>query len=133
MPFETFLMIAQIAVALTGFIGITVTLRHGRDGGFSRLLLASILQTTLGAALFAAVINASLLTRSIAGAGALDQLMDAHWRASQDAGVLVALIATTAEAMRHAYLLTGVLAIMALLVAMTYPTRLGPASQQRQQ
>jgi len=55
MPFETFLMIAQTAVALTGFIGITVTLRHGRDGGFSRLLLASILQTTLGAALFAVV------------------------------------------------------------------------------
>jgi len=55
MPFETFLIIAQIAVALTGFIGITVTLRHGRDAGFSRLLLASILQTTLGAALFAVV------------------------------------------------------------------------------
>ena len=34
MPFETFLIIAQIAVALTGFIGITVTLRHGRDAGF---------------------------------------------------------------------------------------------------
>lgn len=55
MPFETFLIIAQIAVALTGFIGITVTLRQGRDGSFSRLLLASILQTTLGAALFAVV------------------------------------------------------------------------------
>ena len=55
MPFESFLMIAQIAVALTGFIGVTVTLRHGRDAGFSRLLLASILQTTLGAALFAVV------------------------------------------------------------------------------
>jgi hypothetical protein len=59
--------------------------------------------------------------------------MDAHWRASQAAGDLVALITATAEAMRHAYLLTGMLAIIALLVAITYPARLGPASQQRQQ
>ena len=106
---------------------------HQRGAATSSTMFLRFLGQSLGAALFAAVINASLLTRSIAGAGALDQLMDAHWRASQDAGVLVALIATTAEAMRHAYLLTGVLAIMALLVAMTYPARLGPASQQRQQ
>ncbi len=55
MEFDSFLILAQIAVALIGFIGITVTLRHGRDAGFARLMLTSILQTTLGAAFFALV------------------------------------------------------------------------------
>jgi hypothetical protein len=64
MAFESFLLIAQIAVAPTGFVGITVTLRHGHDAGFSRLMLASILQTTLGAAFFAVVPD--LLARLLA-------------------------------------------------------------------
>jgi hypothetical protein len=52
---DSFLLIAQIAVTLTGFVGITVALRRGRDGRFRRLFLASMLQTTLGAAFFAAL------------------------------------------------------------------------------
>ena len=104
-----------------------------RGAATSSTMFLRFLGQSLGAALFAAVINASLLSRSPAAASALDQLMDAHWRASQAAGDLVALITATADAMRHAYLLTGMLAIIALLVAITYPARLGPASQQRQQ
>jgi len=34
--------------------------------------------------------------------------------------------------MRHGYLLTGTLAALALLLALTYPAGLGPGSQVRQ-
>jgi hypothetical protein len=33
--------------------------------------------------------------------------------------------------MRHAYVLTGVMALLALLLALHYPARLGPANQKR--
>jgi EmrB/QacA subfamily drug resistance transporter len=104
-----------------------------RGAATSSTMFLRFLGQSLGAALFTAVINASLLAHSQAGAGALDQLMDTHWRASQPASDLTALIATTAAAMRHAYLLTGLLAVMALMVALTYPARLGPSTQPRPQ
>jgi EmrB/QacA subfamily drug resistance transporter len=103
-----------------------------RGAATSSTMFLRFLGQSLGAALFAAVINASLLARTPDAAGALDQLMDPHWRASLAAGDLAHLIATTAAAMRHAYLLTGTLAVIALLVAFTYPRRLGPASQAAQ-
>jgi EmrB/QacA subfamily drug resistance transporter len=104
-----------------------------RGAATSSTMFLRFLGQSLGAALFTAVINASLLSHPQAGAGALNQLMDAHWRASQPAADLDALIAITAAAMRHAYLLTGMLAVMALMIALTYPARLGPATQPRQQ
>ncbi|HTI83216.1 MAG TPA: MDR family MFS transporter [Acetobacteraceae bacterium] len=103
-----------------------------RGAATSSTMFLRFLGQSLGAALFTAMINASLLAHSQTGAGALAQLMDTHWRASQSAGDLAALIATTAAAMRHAYLLTLMLAVMALMVALTYPARLGPATQSRQ-
>jgi hypothetical protein len=103
-----------------------------RGSATSSTMFLRFLGQSLGAALFAAVINASLLARSPAVAGALGQLMDAHWRASQSSSDLAALITITAAAMRHAYLLTGMLAVMALLIALTYPARLGPATQPQQ-
>lgn len=104
-----------------------------RGAATSSTMFLRFLGQSLGAALFTAVINASLLAHPHAGAGALNQLMDTHWRTSQAASDLAALIATTAAAMRHAYLLTGLLAVMALMVALTYPSRLGPSTQPRQQ
>ena len=103
-----------------------------RGAATSSTMFLRFLGQSLGAALFAAVINASLLARTPEAAGALDQLMNPHWRASLATGELAQLIATTTAAMRHAYLLTGTLAVLALLVALTYPARLGPASQTRQ-
>jgi EmrB/QacA subfamily drug resistance transporter len=100
-----------------------------RGAATSSTMFLRFLGQSLGAALFAAVINASLLARTPAATGVLDQLMDPHCRASLATGELAHLIATTGAAMRHAYLLTGTLALIALLVAFTYPRSLGPASQ----
>ena len=40
-------------MALTGFVGVMIAVRAGRHTRSSRLFLASVLQTTLGAAFFA--------------------------------------------------------------------------------
>ena len=86
---------------------------------------------SLGAGIFGAVLGASLLHHSPEAARALDLLMDPHWRATLTASNLQQLIAVTTTAMRHAYLLTGTLAILALALALTYPPGLGPAIQTR--
>ena len=49
--YDAFRVIAEVAVTLTGFIGIVVVLRH-RDRPFSRLGLATILGTSIGAVMF---------------------------------------------------------------------------------
>ncbi len=51
MNFDSYRTIAEVSIALTGFLGIIVVLQH-KDKSFSRLQLVGILQTTLGAALF---------------------------------------------------------------------------------
>ena len=51
MNFDSYRTIAEMSVTLTGFIGIVVVLQH-RDKTFSRLGLATIFGTSLGAAMF---------------------------------------------------------------------------------
>ena len=48
MNFDSYRTIAEISVALTGFIGVVIVLQH-RDKPFSRLGLTTILATSLGA------------------------------------------------------------------------------------
>lgn len=52
MNFDAFRTIAEIAIALTGFIGIVVVLQPG-DKAFSRLSIYTIMGTSLGTVLFA--------------------------------------------------------------------------------
>ena len=54
MNFDSYRTIADISVALTGFIGIILVLQH-RDKPFSRLGLTTILGTSLGAMMFSFV------------------------------------------------------------------------------
>jgi len=54
MNFDSYRTIADIAVALTGFIGIIIVLQH-RDKSFSQLGLSTILGTSLGAMMFSFV------------------------------------------------------------------------------
>ena len=54
MDFDSYRTIADISVALTGFIGIILVLQH-RDRSFSQLGLATILGTSLGAMMFSFV------------------------------------------------------------------------------
>lgn len=49
---DSFQTVAEIAVGLTGFVGIIVILQQ-RLGGYSRVVLLTFLQLTLGAAFFA--------------------------------------------------------------------------------
>jgi hypothetical protein len=50
--FDAYYAISNIAVALTGFIGIIVALQH-KDQRFPRLALSTIIATSVGAMLFA--------------------------------------------------------------------------------
>ena len=54
MNFDSYRTIADIAVALSGFIGIILVLKH-RDKSFSQLGLSTILGTSLGAMMFSFV------------------------------------------------------------------------------
>lgn len=103
-----------------------------RGAATSSSMFLRFLGQSLGAALFAAVINASLLTQEPVAEGTLDQLVDARSRALLAPDVLARLTDVAATAMRHAYLLTAALALCALVVALTYPTKLGPATQATQ-
>jgi hypothetical protein len=100
-----------------------------RGAATSSTMFLRFLGQSLGAAVFGAVLNASLRGRTQEAPHALDLLMDARWRATTTAGNLAHLIDATTAAMRHAYLLTGTLAVLALLLALTYPAGLGPAGQ----
>jgi EmrB/QacA subfamily drug resistance transporter len=103
-----------------------------RGAATSSTMFLRFLGQSLGASMFGAVLTASLIGRGPQAAGALEQLMNPLRRAALDAGDLARLTDATAAAMRHAYLLTGTLAMLALLLALTYPTKLGPAGQVRQ-
>jgi predicted MFS family arabinose efflux permease len=103
-----------------------------RGAATSSTMFLRFLGQSLGAAMFGAVLAASLSSRTPEAAGALEQLMNPLRRAALDAGDLARLTEATTVAMRHAYLLTGTLAMLALLLALTYPAGVGPASQVRQ-
>jgi hypothetical protein len=72
--YDAFRVIAEVAITLTGFIGIVVVLHH-RDRPFSRLGLATILGTSIGAVLFAFLPD---LLDGVIG-------VDAAWRVSAGA------------------------------------------------
>jgi hypothetical protein len=103
-----------------------------RGAATSSAMFLRFLGQSLGAAMFGAVLTASLLSRTPDPAGALEQLMNPLHRAALDAGNLAQLIEAVTAALRHGYLLTGTLAVLALLLALTYPAGLGPGSQVRQ-
>jgi hypothetical protein len=100
-----------------------------RGAATSSTMFLRFLGQSLGAALFGAVLSVSLHGRAADGTQALDHLMDLHWRATAASAELARLIDATSVAMRHAYLLTATLAVLALIIALTYPVGLGPASQ----
>jgi hypothetical protein len=54
MTFDTYRSIAEVAVTLTGFIGVVVVLKN-QNQDFSRIGLTTIMSTSLGAVMFAFV------------------------------------------------------------------------------
>jgi len=105
---------------------------HQRGAATSSTMFLRFLGQSLGAAAFGAMLSASLFGRGSATSRPLEQIMDPLSRATMAQGDLGLLIDAISTAMRHAYLLTGAMAMLALLLALTYPTRLGPANQMRQ-
>ena len=102
-----------------------------RGAATSSTMFLRFLGQSLGAAVFGAVLSASLRGHTPDAPHALDRLMDLTWRARVPAADLGRLVEATAAAMSHAYLLTGTLAVATLALALTYPAALGPASQRR--
>jgi EmrB/QacA subfamily drug resistance transporter len=114
----------------TFMVSVQTSVAWGQRGAAtSSTMFLRFLGQSLGAALFGAVLSVSLRNHTAEAAHALDRLMDAQWRSTTAAADLAHLIDATTAAMRHAYLLTGTLAVVALVLALTYPPGLGPASQ----
>jgi EmrB/QacA subfamily drug resistance transporter len=113
----------------TFMVSVQTSVAWGQRGAAtSSTMFLRFLGQALGASAFGAVLSASLPGHTRQAADTLDRLMDAHWRATAAAGELARLVDVTAAAMRQAYLLTGILAVLALLLALTYPPRLGPVT-----
>ncbi len=100
-----------------------------RGAATSSTMFLRFLGQSFGAAAFGAVLNASLASGAGNVVSVLDQLVDPRRRGLLTPGDLSHLVTGVSAAMRHAYLLTGALAVLALLLALTYPTHLGPRSQ----
>jgi len=114
----------------TFMVSVQTSVAWGQRGAAtSSVMFLRFLGQSLGATLFGAVLNASLLGRTPAMAHALDRLMDPRWRGSLPVQELSSLTDAITAAMRNAYFLTGTLAVLALLLALTYPPKLGPAAQ----
>ncbi len=100
-----------------------------RGAATSSTMFLRFLGQSLGAAMFGAALTTSLMGHAPDAAGAVELLMNPLHRAALAAGELTQLTHAVTVAMRHAYLLTGTLAVLALLLALTYPAGLGPGSQ----
>jgi MFS family permease len=104
---------------------------HQRGAATSSTMFLRFLGQALGAAAFGAVLNFTLLREVSGSSRPLDQIMRPSARAMLNESDLASLIHAVSHAMRDAYLLTGGMALLALLLALTYPVTLGPANQAR--
>jgi EmrB/QacA subfamily drug resistance transporter len=116
----TFMVSAQTSVAW-----------HQRGAATSSIMFLRFLGQALGAAAFGAVLNFALLREVSGSSHQLDQIMGSSARAALTQADLAILTDAVSVAMRDAYLLTGGMALVAFLLALTYPAKLGPANQTR--
>ncbi|MGD0431622.1 MAG: MFS transporter [Acetobacteraceae bacterium] len=104
---------------------------HQRGAATSSTMFLRFLGQSLGAAAFGAVLNFSLFREVSEASRPLDLVMRPSARDALSQGDLAPLIDAVSSSMRHAYVLTGTMALLALLVALSYPAKLGPANQRR--
>lgn len=100
-----------------------------RGAATSSIMFLRFLGQSLGAAMFGAVLSAGMHYQVPRASHALDDLMAPYKRAALGGHELIRLVDAIAVAMRDAYVLTGTLAVLAFLLALTYPKMLGPATQ----
>ena len=98
---------------------------HVRGAATSAIHFARMFGSALGAALFGMVINLSLRGEGVTG-GEIDALMDPGGRAQ--AAAREPLVAALGEALGTVYLISGLLAVAALVVALAMPRGLNPGT-----
>lgn len=98
---------------------------HVRGAATSAIHFARMFGSALGAALFGMVINLSLRGEGVTG-GEIDALMDPGGRAQ--AAAREPLVAALGEALATVYLISGLLAVAALVVALAMPRGLNPGT-----
>jgi len=98
-----------------------------RGAATSTIHFARMFGQALGAALFGMVINLNLRA-SGATIGNIDTIMDPARRKELDASVRDPLVATLGDALTDVYLITGLIAVLALLVAAFIPRGLNPGT-----
>jgi EmrB/QacA subfamily drug resistance transporter len=92
-----------------------------RGAATSSTMFLRFLGQSLGTAIFGAALTAGLQWRTPDAAGVLDRLMTARGPSAE----LTPLVDLLAGAMRGAFLVTAVLAALALALALAYPAKLG--------
>ncbi len=98
-----------------------------RGAATSAIHFARMFGSALGAALFGMVVNLSLQRDGVVS-GEIDALMDPLRRGQLAAAVRDPLIATLGEALTAVYLISGAIAIVALVIGLGMPRGLNPAT-----
>ena len=110
---NTFFLAAQASVE-----------RSDRGSATASVLFSRILGQTIGSALFGGIVNISLADRI--GGDAVTRIMDPALRHSLSPAEIGPLTLAIAEALRHVYLTTGLLALIGLAATLGLPRGLGP-------
>jgi hypothetical protein len=104
-----------------------------RGAATSSIMFLRFMGQALGAALFGAVVNFGLSGAAAAGGPVLDRIMNPARRAALPADEIAQLTDFAAAAMRYGFWMTVALAVLTFVLARQYPSRLGPATQKRQE
>jgi MFS family permease len=99
-----------------------------RGSATSANMFMRLVGQTSGAALFGAVLNASLLHHAPEAIGMVEQLMEPVLRQHLGGVELAQMIAVLAAGVRNIYLVVALFAVAALTVATRFPGRLSPAT-----
>jgi EmrB/QacA subfamily drug resistance transporter len=102
---------------------------HQRGAATSSCMFLRFVGQSLGAAAFGAVLNLTLLHEAPEAIGMVDRLLDPVQRTGLAAAELVRLTDVVALGLHNAYVLAGVLSVIAFVLACLLPARLSPARQ----
>jgi MFS family permease len=110
---NTFFLAAQAAVD-----------RNERGSATASTLFARILGQTVGTALFGGIVNLGLADKI--GGDAVNQIMDPMMRHNFPAAEIAPLMLAVADALRHVYLVAGILALIGFAATFGLPRGLSP-------
>ncbi len=100
---------------------------HQRGAATSSCMFLRFAGSSLGAAAFGAVLNLTMLSAWPESVHMVDRLLDPVDRATLPIAELERLVDLVALALHNAYLLGGILSVVALILAVLLPAKLSPA------